>query len=181
MRLPRTEIYYILSLFVILSACTGSDFPGYRKTASGLHYKIHHRGEGKNKAGQGDIMQLAITYRTSEDSVFFDSRSSEKPFVVPFRKPRYEGDIYEGLAMLSEGDSATFITNMDSFLQHTAVIPYIPDYLDVASSIFLDVKVLKIMTRQEFKYENARRIQEKNNAILESRKRNEVDKKTDNK
>jgi len=87
------------------------------------------------------------------------------------REPQFKGDIYEGLAMMSVGDSASFIVPVDSILK------YNPNNtgLDSSTMIFFDVKLVAIQKKAEF--EKEQKIQmAKHQALMDSLKnREEVD------
>jgi FKBP-type peptidyl-prolyl cis-trans isomerase len=75
------------------------------------------------------------------------------PTVVELTKPEFKGDIIEGFAKLSEGDSATFIANADSFFLRTAQMKQLPEFIKKGSEIYFDVKVHKVQSKDEYKRE----------------------------
>ncbi len=141
-------LFTIVSVFFI--SCSNSEFPGFKETDSGLFYKIHIDEEGVN-AVPGDFMTLEMTYKTNEDSLLFDAQG--QTFPLQLEKPVFAGDINEALALLSIGDSATFVIRADSFLIQNAKLTQLPSFVDDASKVIFYVKVHNIQTLNELEAE----------------------------
>jgi FKBP-type peptidyl-prolyl cis-trans isomerase FkpA len=119
---------------------------GFKTTDSGLQYMIYTSNEGP-KAKEKDFLTVHITYRTESDSVLFDTRKT-KPITFPMAAASFKGALEEGLAMLSAGDSATFLISADSLFEKTFHAP-IPEYVKKGSKIKFDVKLFKIQSSEE--------------------------------
>ena len=99
-----------LAMFVILAitsmlACS-SKYPGFDKTKTGLYYKIYKVSQDTAKPRTGDFLALEMRY-TYKDSTLFDSKKNMGApvrFLLP--NSDYPGDMYEGIRMMSAGDSA---------------------------------------------------------------------------
>jgi FKBP-type peptidyl-prolyl cis-trans isomerase len=78
-----------------------------------LKYIIHEYKDGAT-AKEGDFLAIKFIQKTEEDSILASSFDTDRPVFLAQQKASFKGDIYDGLAMLSEGDSATFKVNLDS-------------------------------------------------------------------
>lgn len=144
----------LLLLLVVLAAfsCSESDYPGYKKSDNGLNYKIADDQDGQAVV-VGDFMNVRIQYKTMNDSVFFDSEQEIVPVWIPINKAAFRGDIMEGLAMLSVGDSASFVVRADNFFHKTIGSPDFPSFLEKDSMMYVNLRVLEVKTQSEFAQE----------------------------
>ena len=85
----------------------------FKKGEGDLQYIIHEDKEGP-AIKEGDFIVFNAIQKTEGDSVMYSSFDMDRPVFMPQQKPAFKGDLYTGLAMLSEGDSATFKINIDS-------------------------------------------------------------------
>lgn len=134
-------------LFIFLGAC-GREHPGFKKTDSGLYYKLHIENKDGKSAQINDMMTLEMTYRT-EDSILFSTANTGQPAKLPLLESDHKGDIYEGLALLKVGDSATLIVKADSFFLRTLRMGQLPEYIKPGSNMYFDVKILEILSMEE--------------------------------
>ena len=131
-----------------LSSCQDkSEFPGYDKTATGLYYKFYTDVDDTLYHKIGDFVEVDMVYAT-EDTVMFDSRDLPKPMQMPMTESVHAGDIYEGMALMNVGDSATFICNADSVLTKLFRFRSIPPELDSVEVIYFHVKMKDIMSKE---------------------------------
>lgn len=144
----------------ILFSCAG-EYPGFKKTKSGIYYKIHVNNTDGAKVETDDVLSLTMVYRTV-DSVLFDSRMAAQPMTLPLSIPQYPGDIFEALALLKVGDSATFILDAEDFFYQTVGMPQLPQHIAPGSKMYFDVKVNKAISEAE--------MEEERNALKELRK-----------
>jgi len=147
----------LFALAFIFASCN-SEHPGFKKTKTGLFYKMHISNPDSIKPLVGDLITLEMVYRTSEDSIFSDTRTYPEPLTFPLQEPMYVGDFNEALAMLSKGDSATFVINTDSFFLKVGG-GVIPPFLDSGSFFYIDVKVIDIKLKDESERENIEKMQ----------------------
>jgi FKBP-type peptidyl-prolyl cis-trans isomerase len=103
------------------SSCNAQE-AGFKKTASGLEYKIVKDVPGIQKPAIGDYMEFHIKSYVrfpKGDSVLFDSRKINNNQPVPFQltPPQFKGDLVEGFQMLTKGDSAVFRVAVDSVIK----------------------------------------------------------------
>ncbi len=92
-----------------LASCNG----GFKKGAGGLLYNVI-----STKSGQAikdsDFVSINFIQKTDADSVLASTYENGHAVPLIMRKPQFKGDIYAGLMMLREGDSAIVKTNIDS-------------------------------------------------------------------
>ncbi len=140
----------VLISTLLITSC--SDFPGFKKSESGILYKFYVENKDSLKATEGSILTMNIRYRLKiddKDSILFNSADIAKPFELNLAKSEFKGDIYEAFGMLKVGDSATFIVNAKDFFTKTAKYPQLPEGVDSTSKMFFDVKLLKVQTVEE--------------------------------
>lgn len=137
-------------LILILAAAGFFAFStdGFKKTASGLRYKIYTKSTGR-KAMVGDIIKLHMIIHTSTDSLLDNSYTNGQPYDIRIEKSGFAGDLMEGLLLLSKGDSATFLVSADSMPPANR-----PPFLSKKGSYLkFDVKLVELQTEAEYKAE----------------------------
>lgn len=97
----------------------------FKKGEGDMLYKIHTDKDGAN-IKEGDFIALKAVQKTEGDSVIFSSYDLDRPAFLPQQKSIFKGDLFSGLAMLSEGDSATFKINIDSMEKKMGAPPRKP-------------------------------------------------------
>lgn len=105
-----------LALLATLALYSCNKDGDFKTTKSGLQYKIVTDAKGEN-AEVGDVLMAHLVVRTA-DTVLNDSRKegNNMAIEIPLFSNDYNGDWWEGLAMLSKGDSAVFRSPVDSLL-----------------------------------------------------------------
>jgi FKBP-type peptidyl-prolyl cis-trans isomerase len=135
-----------VALLTVMNACNGQ---AYKTTDSGLKYKIHKVNEDQPMPETGDILSMKMTYGTP-DTLFFNSdEMPEKNMMLAMQESNYPGDFYEMMAILHQGDSATFILAADSFFLKTAGYPNLPDFAKDLKELEFNVMLTKIQTEEE--------------------------------
>ncbi|MEQ9064540.1 MAG: FKBP-type peptidyl-prolyl cis-trans isomerase [Vicingaceae bacterium] len=137
----------------VLSSCSdNSRFPGFEQSESGLYYMITPGSEGGREVKLDDILTLEMSYGT-DDTMLFSSSMMEFPTQLKVAEPAYGGDIMEGFTLMKEGDEAEFKTSADSFFLKIANMPQIPDFVDSASFLTFNVKLIKVQSLDELRAE----------------------------
>ena len=141
---------------MIATACNNqAKYPGFKQNKeTGLFYKIFSTNTDTSVAHVGDLMSVFMTYRTMNDSTF--GHAQAEPYQIPMVENTYSGDVFDALAMLHPGDSATFIMNADSFFTKTVGAPR-PLFLDSGSTFYLDVHMVDVMSKEEMELEDQKR------------------------
>ena len=95
-------------LVLMLAACSG-----YRQGEGDMQYVMHNDVPGE-AIRTGDFLSVNYIHRTEEDSLLTSSYLLDHPVFFEQQRSFFKGDIFAGLSLLSEGDSATFRLNFDS-------------------------------------------------------------------
>ncbi len=139
----------ILASAVAISSCNTSKYPGYEQTKDGLYYKLIKHDEKGKKAAEGDVLMMDMVYKNDKDSVIFNSATQGRKVPVPLTKPSFKGGLEEGFAMLSPGDSASFIVSADSLFIKTFGMKEMPKEIAKGSMLTFFIKVDEIKSKAE--------------------------------
>lgn len=135
---------FILASLVLIAACQN-----YSQTESGLRYKILYKSPNKALPEKGEFLQCFYSITNSEDSIIY-SNFGQIPDRILLQDPTHaKGDIMEAIGMMSEGDSAMFLINADSFYFKTRMENELPFYIKPHS----DLKFLIKMDRRLSKFQ----------------------------
>jgi len=149
----KKQIFYLaVILGFTLASCTSENnkFEGFKKGENNVWYKVHVKSEDTIKPHLNDFVTVAMRYYL-KDTVLFDSKSLNKDFVFPVIKPMFRGDIYDGMKLMSPGDSFTFAVVADSFYYKTANMKKLPDFVTPGEPMYFDIKMEKVQTRKQYK------------------------------
>jgi FKBP-type peptidyl-prolyl cis-trans isomerase len=140
--------FAIVLLVAFTSLACNSKYAGFDKAESGLYYKLYKVATDTVKPKVGDWVSLDMRY-VYKDSTLFDSKKAMNA-PVRFQLPPsdFKGDIYEGIRMMSAGDSAAFIVNADSLFIKTFRQPKRPDFVDSNSVITFYISLLSVDSPQ---------------------------------
>lgn len=94
------------------AGCNG----GFKKGDNGLLYKIYTDAPGAT-IKVGDFVSVNVVAKTEGDSLLFSSYDAGRASQLLVAKPMYKGDLYTGLMMLSQGDSATLKIDADTLVK----------------------------------------------------------------
>jgi FKBP-type peptidyl-prolyl cis-trans isomerase len=138
----------LLLPFLFLSI---SLFAQYKKLPSGIEYRIVKKGKGTKFAKMGDYVACKIK-GTAGSKVIFSTKELNKGAdqfinfqIVP---KKFNGDVIEGLMLLSDGDSAVFRIPQDSFFRGPK-----PKELKPGEPVIYTVSVLNVKTAAQYKKE----------------------------
>jgi FKBP-type peptidyl-prolyl cis-trans isomerase FkpA len=139
----------------LMISCNMGAYPGFKKTKTGVYYKIYKdNNEDTTTVRVGSIVTLSLKYGL-KDSTLFDSKSISQPIILPVTAAQYEGDFYECLLLLKQGDSATFVLKAGPLFTKTFGQQSVPPFCTNESDIYFDVKVKKAQTQEEVDKETA--------------------------
>jgi len=145
----------VIILAVLLITSCGSD---YTTTDTGLEYKFYVQNNGE-KPNIGDFITIDMHYGT-DDTVLFDSKRIPDGLTFPLDSPFYAGDLFEGILMMSRGDSASFKTSADSFYLVVANAPAVPSFITPGEKITFEVKLHDFKTKEQKEAEDAAVLEE---------------------
>lgn len=145
-----TTFIALTVMFMVSCQSGSSEFPGYKTTKSGLIYKIIEKGSDTTKPRVGNFLDVDMTYGTA-DSILFDSRTlpTKQQMQIPMVASVHVADIYEGLALLTVGDSASFILSADSVWQKLFRMPKSPPEFDSVEYIHFNIRLKDVITAEE--------------------------------
>ncbi len=146
-------------LLMVLFSCTSEPVQtGWHQSANGLRYKLHHSAGDTARARPGMYVLADLRYGTP-DTLFLDTWSSGKMAPLRMRDSQYPGDLFEGLALVGEGDSVTFRLLADSFFIRTTGMVMLPPSVAPGDSIDILMVIRDIRSSREHRIELARQIQ----------------------
>ncbi|MEN8224569.1 MAG: FKBP-type peptidyl-prolyl cis-trans isomerase [Bacteroidota bacterium] len=138
----RNLAVLLLAAFMITSC--GND---YKTADTGLVYKFYEQNDGDHPA-VGDFITIDMFYGT-EDTVLFDSKNVPGGLTFPLDSSFFEGDLFEGIMMMSRGDSASFKMSADSFFLVIARAPTLPPFIEAGETLTFEVKLHDFQTQEE--------------------------------
>ncbi len=157
-------------------ACSRSPYTGYDKTDTGLYYKIERGNSEKQLPIEGDVLTVEMSYYLQEnDSLLFSAKDASEPIMLPVQKSLFAGDINEGLFMITEGDSASFIVKADSFLIYNVGLNEMPPFITAESMLRFEIKVLSHKTKDEYMAEMQVRLEQERQLLEELKKQEAID------
>jgi FKBP-type peptidyl-prolyl cis-trans isomerase len=133
----------VMLLTMTMLACS-SKYPGYDKTPTGLYYKLFKVGKDTIKAKEGDWVSMNMRYSYKDSTLFNSKAAMGTPVRFQLPKSEFKGDIYEGIRLLSPGDSADFIINADSLFIKTFRQPKRPQFIDSNSVIHFFITMISV-------------------------------------
>lgn len=136
------------------AACKNSEFEGFEKAENGMNCKFYTKNEGAKSPIEGDGVGFSfIIKKHSNDSILVDSKSVSRDGSGVFRyilpKSSFNGSIEDGLKMMGQGDSASFIINADSFYLKTQRFNELPPYIKPGENLVVTIKIHEIKSKAE--------------------------------
>jgi FKBP-type peptidyl-prolyl cis-trans isomerase len=103
--------------------------------------------KGDKKPAEGSVVTVHILTKIG-DSVLFDSRknNNNEPVPAQIAKPQYNGDLMEGLMLLTEGDSALFRVSADSIFRNGQMPPFVKK----GDTVQFYVKMVSVKSMEDF-------------------------------
>jgi FKBP-type peptidyl-prolyl cis-trans isomerase FkpA len=119
----------------------------YKKTKSGLEYRIVNDSSGKNFPEKGGFITFWFQTRNERDSILENQIKDPNPVGIPVPEVKYSASIEEGFYLLTDGDSAVFLLNADSLYSKTFYQP-LPNHIKQGSMIKMIVKMDKVYSKK---------------------------------
>jgi len=146
-------IIRILLIAFTISSCSNDKYSDFETDKSGLRYKIVKESESKQFSKTGDILELKLIYKNSNDSVLFNSDELRKPFRMQIEKKSHHGGSFEdALQLLNTGSRALFIISADSFYTKT-LGKKLPAEVMKGSNLIFDICIVKKLNKTEVEEE----------------------------
>ena len=99
----------LLATMLLLANVMSAQTDGYQKTTTGLYYKFITQGEGAQPQ-VGELMDVVISCMVNDTIVIIPETEN----TMMLGESMFSGDLFEGMAMMHVGDSASFIVDIDS-------------------------------------------------------------------
>ena len=130
----------ILSILICLAAVSCRKYDGFKHHSSGYYYHFYSCNENNEQPQTGDFVVVNMGIRT-QDTVI--SPMNQNNMLID---ELYRGDIFCALRNMHLGDSATFIFDGPEFYEEFLGMG---EYPYGKSPIYVDLKLLKIMPKQD--------------------------------
>ncbi len=144
------KLFYIA--LVLLASCGHDDKknPEFAETAEHLKYKLLAIGDNKKVPKLNDVLRVAVTYKTSADSVFWDSKyQAPTGYFLKVIETNKSGNFTDYLNKLSEDDSIEFHVGKEVFFKETFGTE-IPVFFLNDTFVKVNLKVLMIHSPEEY-------------------------------
>jgi FKBP-type peptidyl-prolyl cis-trans isomerase len=136
----RLFTYTILSILFCLSFASCQKYSGFKHDSSGYYYHYFNLNENNEQPQIGDFVVVNMGLRTKDTVI---SPMTRNNMLVD---ELYRGDIYCALRDMHLGDSATFIFDGPQFYEEFLGMG---DYPYGKKPIYVDIKLLKILPKQD--------------------------------
>lgn len=144
----------------LIKADISIPYKGFAITENDLYYKFHNQTNGQMPQ-IGELMDLAIRCTVNDTIIIIRDTVN----TLQMQAPLFIGDIYEGMAMMHKGDSASFIVNIDSTFIKWFQQPRLPEEFKSTDVMRFEVRLDDIYPESEY----ASRFAIKNNKMIEAR------------
>ncbi len=165
-----------ITLLITSLLLASVSFSQVLETEKGLKHEFHTNQNGPLPK-IGDLISLHMLIADDNDGEIRNSFSEGKPILFPLKYPHFDADIYEAVALMSEGDSASFWINADSMYLKVFRKPF-PESIMHGSDLKVTIKTLKIRSQQEYKDEQTAyydsNLKEKPEVIAKRKKKEEA-------
>ncbi len=137
-----------LAVAALLLASCGNNL-GYKKTKSGLLYKIISTGKD-TLVKDGNIIKFNIWFKLERNDSLLKTTVGTMPGYLGVRAPQGETyDINEIVTQLHNGDSVVMVQFLDSMIRKSQMPPQLPPFLKRTDKIITTVKILKVLPNGE--------------------------------
>jgi FKBP-type peptidyl-prolyl cis-trans isomerase FkpA len=134
----KRNLMFLAIAAIGLASCNS----GFKKGAGGLLYNIHEDKDGPT-IKEGDFIAVNLILKNDADSVLVNTYDGGRPQPTLMPKSQFKGDVFAGLQLLSEGDSATIKVNADSAFKAAGQRP--PNFK--GKYLIYDVKIAKVIPK----------------------------------
>lgn len=118
---------------------------GFKKSETGLKYQFFEKNSDSEAFETGLIAEVKFGCKINDTMVLIPEINDYLPCIAPL----FEGDVFEGLAMMHAGDSAAFITDTKSTFDNFFRSP-MPENVSETDILRFDIRVVDFITEEEF-------------------------------
>lgn len=145
----------------VMSSCKEKNlYPGYEVSETGLNYKFYVENEGE-KPALGDILEVVFSCNVNDTTEIIPVM----PNLFRLEEPLFAGDLFEGMAMMHKGDSASFIVDIDSAFVKFFGQPSLPSEFVPTDVMKFEVKLNDFYSESIYK----EKVAEEARKVLEAR------------
>lgn len=145
----------------VMSSCKEKNlYPGYEVSETGLNYKFYVENEGE-KPALGDILEVVFSCNVNDTTEIIPVM----PNLFRLEEPLFAGDLFEGMAMMHKGDSASFIVDIDSAFVKFFGQPSLPSEFVPTDVMKFEVKLNDFYSESVYK----EKVAEEARKVLEAR------------
>jgi len=159
MKIKNFIFFAAILLSSISTACGQIGSNTYKETATGLKYKFHRQNAELSKPALGDILTVSMMYYIN-DSLLFDGKTIGRPMQFPLVESAFNGDFYEGMAMMAMGDSASFICPADSVFFRIFRVKALPEFVKPSSLMRFEIGMENFLSPEAYEAERLAEMQE---------------------
>lgn len=140
---------HILSILILslssMTALMAQD--QFKSTHTGLKYR-YFVDKSTPQAKTGDLVSLHMVMENEKGEVLRSTYKEGRPLLFPVKISAFEGDLYEGVGMLSAGDSAAFSIPADSMYIKVFKKP-LPENVESGTDLLFTIKVLNVQSQRD--------------------------------
>ncbi|HMC84695.1 MAG TPA: FKBP-type peptidyl-prolyl cis-trans isomerase, partial [Chitinophagaceae bacterium] len=164
----KKQFFYFLVLLTVavVSFTSCKNNAGYRKTKSGIMYKIFSDGKD-SLVKPGNIMKLNFTIKIGSSDSVLQTSVGKSPLFVPLQGD-VPADAYspiEVFSMLRKGDSVVIVQMVDTILKKSQ--QPLPPFFKKGDKLITIIKVLNVFTSQDLATKDKEAETEKERARVE--------------
>ncbi len=124
--------------------------------ATGVKYHFYKHSKSGAKAGMDDVATLVIQWKNNKDSIIFNSIANKhrRPgdsigTIMIMLKKSFKGCLEQGITLMADGDSASFLVSADSLYLKTFHMQSLPPFIQAGTNLTFEVKLVKFQTHDE--------------------------------
>jgi hypothetical protein len=118
--MKKTQVLAAALFTMVLGACSDSEFDGFKRAETGLHYRFFNHDENGKTVQNGDgILVRYVIMNHRNDSVIVDSKTVSRDGSgytgFGMSGSTFKGSLEDGMMMMAKGDSAEFLITAELF------------------------------------------------------------------
>lgn len=153
---PSVLMFALLALWGCNNG-TGQEVDDFEASEKGVIYKFHINDTVGEHPKTGDFITVVMEYGPKDSAAIFSSKNTGGKSSFQIGESSFTGDLFDGLTMLTIGDSATFVVNADSFyLYRSGRKP--PPNIKPGSDLYFNVKLIDFESIEDLKAQESQLI-----------------------
>jgi FKBP-type peptidyl-prolyl cis-trans isomerase FkpA len=174
--MKNTHVLAAALFTFVLGACSDSEFDGFKKAETGLHYRFFNHDENAPTVQNGDgILVRYVIMNQKNDSVIVDSKSVSRDGSgytgFGMSGSTFKGSLEDGMMMMAKGDSAEFIVAADSFFLKSMKYNELPPGINSGDHLRALISIKDITPKAEVEADRKKRMEEQEKKMAEAQER----------